>query len=115
MYNPLKMTLIWLFIVVGFAGGRLFLGQGMKVAFWIPGNRHPLDRKAWLVRCIGVALGVFLVWEGWQLSFSAVWDILIVIFGSVILILFLFIPDFAHYSSHGFAQRRDQSTDSSRL
>jgi len=112
MYNPLKMTLIWLFIMVGLAGGRLFLGQGMKVAVWIPGNRHPLDRKASLVRWSVLVLGVLLVWEGWQLFFSAFWDILIVIFGSVIVILFLFVPDIAHYSAHGFARHRDQSFDS---
>jgi hypothetical protein len=49
-----------------------------------------------------LAIGVVLIGVGWQLPFAkAVWDILIVMTGSVIVLLFVYFPDLAYYCQQG--------------
>jgi apolipoprotein N-acyltransferase len=85
-YSPLKATLLWLFIVL----------------IWIPGNRQPLDRQASVIRWTMFTFGVVLIWLGWRLPFAkAVWDILIVMAGSIIVLVFVYAPDLAYYLRQG--------------
>ncbi len=92
------MTLLWLFVILGISLPRVFWGRGTRIAIWIPGNRYALDPQASVIRWSMLALGVVLIGLGWQLPLArAVWDIVIVMAGSVIVLLFVYFPDLAYY------------------
>lgn len=49
-----------------------------------------------------LTFGVIIIWMGWRLPFAkAVWDILIVMAGSVIVLVFVYLPDLAYYLRQG--------------
>jgi hypothetical protein len=50
-----------------------------------------------------LAFGVVLIWLGWRLPFAkAAWDIVIVITGSAIVLVFVYFPDLAYYCRQGY-------------
>lgn len=100
MFGPLKMTIFWL-LFVGAYGLGIFKGKGVRVAVWIPGNRHPLDRQASAIRWALVAVAALMIWQGWRLTMNATFDLLFVVVGSSLLVVFLYIPDAAFYLSVG--------------
>ena len=100
MSETLKMTIFWLCLVVAYGLG-IFRGKGVRVAVWIPGNRHSLDRQASAIRWALVAVATLMIWQGWRLTMNATSDVLLVVMGSFLLIVFLYIPDAAFHLSAG--------------
>jgi hypothetical protein len=100
MYSPSKMTLIWLGILFGYSW-RLRLTPP-KPFTSIPNHRHVLDRQAQTIRWSLIGVGIILIWQGWRLAMSAVWDVAIVMAGSLIFVLFFYVPDFGYHVSQGF-------------
>jgi hypothetical protein len=51
-----------------------------------------------MIRWTMFTLGIVLIWLGWRLPFAkAVWDTLMVMAGSAIVLLFVYFPDLAYY------------------
>jgi hypothetical protein len=66
-----------------------------------------MDRTASMIRWIMFTLGMVLIWLGWPLPFAkAVWDTLMVIAGSAIVLLFVYFPDLAYYGQQGLRKLR---------
>lgn len=101
MFSSWKMTIVWLLFVAIGGGARIFLGKGSRIAVWIPGDRHPLDRQASAIRWTLVAIAALMIWQGWRLTMNAASDVLFVVVGSALLVVFLWIPDAAFHLSSG--------------
>lgn len=111
VFSPTKMAIFWIFLAAPGMGVGIFKGApGMRVAVWIPGNRHRLTRQASGVRWLMVAMGALMIWQGWQLTMSAAADVLLVVVGSLMEIVFLYIPDAAFHVSSGFDRLLRRST-----
>ena len=111
MFSPWKMAIFWLaFVVV--AGLGIFKGSGVRLAVWIPRNQHALNRQASALRWTLVGVAALMIWQGWQLTMGALSDVLFVVVGSFLLIVFLYIPDTALLLSNGLSRivRRDGSS-----
>jgi hypothetical protein len=100
VFSPWKMAIFWLAYVV-VAGLGIFKGKGVRLAVWIPGNQHALNRQASALRWALVGVAALMVWQGWQLTMGAISDVLFVAVGSFLLIVFLYIPDTAFHLSNG--------------
>lgn len=97
-YSPLKMTLLWLFIVLATAWPRIYWGRESRIAIWLQGNRFQLDRQAHIIRWTMCGFGIILIWLGWRLPFAkSAWDVLIVMSGSILVLVFVYVPDLAYY------------------
>ena len=92
MFSPLKMTIIWLLFVAGMGIG-IFKGGRSRIAVWIPGSQHRLNRQASAIRWTFVGVATVMIWQGWRLTMLAAWDVLFVVLGSLLLVVFLYIPD----------------------
>jgi hypothetical protein len=100
VFSPSKMAIFWLVFVTVY-GRVIFRGKGVRVAVWIPGNQHALSRQASALRWTLVGVAALMVWQGWQLKMGAISDVLFVVVGSFLLIVFLYIPDTAFHLSNG--------------
>ncbi len=100
MFSPLKMTIFWLLFVAG-VGLGVFKGKGVRLAVWIPGNQHALNRQASAIRWTLVGVAALMIWQGWRLTLEATFDVLFVVVGSFLLVVFLYIPDMAFHPSSG--------------
>ncbi len=97
------MAIFWIFLVAPGMGLGIFKGAPrMRVAVWIPGNRHRLGWQASGIRWCMVAMGALTIWQGWQLPMRATADVLLVVVGSFSEIVFLYVPDAAFHVSSGF-------------
>ena len=111
MFSPWKMAIFWL-AFVAVVGLGIFKGKGVRLAVWIPGNQHTLNRQASALRWTLVGVAALMIWQGWQLTMGALSDVLFVVVGSFLLIVFLYIPDTALLLSNGLSRivRRDGSS-----
>lgn len=100
MFSPWKMAIFWL-VFVAVAGLGIFKGRGVRLAVWIPRSQHALNRQASALRWTLVGIAALMIWQGWQLTMSAISDVLFVVVGSFLLIVFLYIPDTAFHLSNG--------------
>ena len=100
MFSPWKMAVFWLAFVTVY-GRVIFRGKGVRLAVWIPGNQHALNRQASALRWSLVGVAGLMIWQGWQLTMDAISDVLFVVVGSILLIVFLYIPDTAFHLSNG--------------
>jgi len=100
MFSPWKMAIFWLAAMTVF-GLAIFKGKGARLAVWIPGNQHALNRQASALRWSLVGVAGLMIWQGWQLTMGAIPDVLFVVVGSFSLIVFLYIPDTAFHLSNG--------------
>jgi|HubBroStandDraft_6_1064221.scaffolds.fasta_scaffold339162_2 hypothetical protein len=99
MFSPAKMTLIWLAVLFSYSW-RLRL-TAPKPFTSIPNHRRVLDRRAQMIRWSLIGIGIVLIWQGWRLAMSAVWDVATVMAGSLLFVLFFYVPDFAYGISDG--------------
>jgi hypothetical protein len=73
MFSPSKMTLIWPGVRFSYSW-RLRL-TAPKPFTSIPNHRYVLDRQAQIICWSQIGFGIVLIWQGWRLAMSAVWDI----------------------------------------
>jgi hypothetical protein len=100
LFVPWKMAIFWLLFVAVFGLG-IFKGKGIRLAVWIQGNRHSLNRQASAIRWGLVVAATLMIWQGWRLTMGAASDVLFVALGSFLLVVFLYIPDAAFHLSNG--------------
>jgi hypothetical protein len=111
MFSPWKMAIFWLAAMTVY-GRVIFRGKGVRLAVWVPGNQHALNRQASALRWTLVGAAALMIWQGWQLTLGAISDVLLVVVGSFLMIVFLYIPDTAFHLSNGldrFVRRQGSS------
>ena len=95
---PLWFALLWPLFAAA-EGLRIFWGRNTTVAVWLVGNQHQLDRRAKVLRISMVLGGSALSVLGWQIPFhQAAVDIGFVVLGSLLMVVFLYIPDASYHS-----------------
>jgi hypothetical protein len=100
MFSPWKMAIFRPAFVTVY-GRVIFRGKGVRLAFWMPGNQHALNRQASALRWTLVGVAALMIWQGWHLTMGAISDVRFVVVGSFLLIVFLYIPDTAFHLSNG--------------
>src|ERR1700722_10901839 len=100
LFSTWKMAIFWLAFVIGMGPG-IFRGKGSRLAIWIQGNQHTLNRQASVLRWTFVGVAALMIWQGWQLTMGATFDVLLVGVGSFLLVVFLYIPETALHLSTG--------------
>src|SRR5215469_18873813 len=93
------MVIFWV-LVIAALGAKIQTGEGMRIAVWIPGNRYALNRQASVIRRCLLGLAILLIWWGWQLRMNATLDVLVVLVGSVLEVVALYIPDLSVHVSN---------------
>jgi hypothetical protein len=90
-------------------GPKIFQGRGARIALWINASGLPLSRAASIIRWICVILAVLAVYLGWSLAMSGAANVALVVGGSVLLVVALYIPDFSRMLSRAFDRPVDSS------
>jgi hypothetical protein len=97
VYYTLKMTMLWL-ALVAVLGLQIFRG-GTGWIGWIPGNRYPNTRQGMVIRSSFILLAILMIWQGWRFAMSVSADVFLVVAGSTLMVVLMYIPDLAHYLS----------------
>jgi hypothetical protein len=93
-----KVAAFWV-LSMPVLGLRVLMGDGMRLALWIPNRPHRPNTQALVIRCCMFAVGAAMIFVGWTLRLSAAYDVTFIAVGSLLEVTSLYIPDFAFYVS----------------